>query len=126
MRVRRRGNRVVTEEIIRAALAEGGVAYGSTASVVRNRAWGRHSLAPPASGFAPLRRRLGFEIAAAWTVPAEHRFIWVLRHPDGWPAFQEADERYFASPERKAFDPDPARLIEEQRNTPLTDIGVER
>lgn len=75
---------------------------------------------------APLRRRLGFEIAAAWTVPAEHRFIWVLRHPDGWPAFQDADEQYFASPERKTFDPDPARLIEEQCNTPLTDIGVER
>src|ERR687896_534671 len=48
--------------------------------------------------------------------PAEHRFMWLLVHPGGWEAFEEADARYFASPERKAFDPDPARLIEEQRN----------
>jgi hypothetical protein len=75
---------------------------------------------------APLRRRCGFEIAGAWTVPDEHRFIWLLVHPDGWDAFEAADARYFASRERRAFDPDPARLIEEQRNTPLTDISVER
>jgi hypothetical protein len=41
-------------------------------------------------------------------------------HPDGWDAFEAADAAYFASPERRGFDPDPARLIEEQRNTRLT------
>ena len=71
---------------------------------------------------APLRRSLGFEIPGAWTIPAEHRFVWLLAHPDGWEAFEEADAAYFASPERKAFDPDPARLIEEQRNVRLTEV----
>jgi hypothetical protein len=69
---------------------------------------------------APLRRACGFEIANAWTVPEERRFIWLLVHPDGWDAFEAADAAYFASPERRGFDPDPARLIEEQRNTRLT------
>jgi len=71
---------------------------------------------------APLRRSIGFEIPGAWTVPEENRFIWLLRHPGGWDAFEEADAAYFASPQRTAFDPDPARLIEEQRNVRLTEV----
>ncbi len=71
---------------------------------------------------APLRRSLGFQIPAAWTVPAEDRFIWLLVHPNGWDAFDQADAGYFASPGRAAIDPDPARLIEEQRNVRLTDV----
>jgi hypothetical protein len=63
---------------------------------------------------APLRRGLGFEIDGAWTVPGEGRFVWLLSHPGGWDAFEESDRRYFASPERAAVSPDPARLIEEQ------------
>jgi hypothetical protein len=73
---------------------------------------------------APLRRVCGFEIPNAWTVPEEDRFVWLLVHPEGWEAFEEADARYFASPERKAFDPDPARLIEEQRNVGLSEIAL--
>lgn len=73
---------------------------------------------------APLRRACGFEIAGAWSVPEENRLIWLLIHPDGWDAFEAAEARYFASPERRAFDPDPARLIEEQHNTRLTRVGV--
>lgn len=76
------------------------------------------------SHLAPLRSALGFEIAGAWTIPAEHRFVWLLGHPDGWTAFEEAEARYFASPERKALRPDPARLIEEQRNVPLTEVPL--
>ena len=74
------------------------------------------------TGVAPLRRRLGFDIPAAWTVPDEDRFVWLLAHPGDWAAFEEADARYYASPERTALDPDPARLIEEQHNTRLTDV----
>jgi hypothetical protein len=68
--------------------------------------WQRH--------LAPLRRRLGFVIDGAWTVPGKSRFVWLLSHPGGWEAFEESDRRYFASPERNALDPDPARLIEKQ------------
>ena len=73
---------------------------------------------------APLRRAAGFEIPAAWAVPEDDRFIWLLRHPGGWDAFEEADGRYFAAPGRRALDPDPARLIEEQRTARLTEIGL--
>jgi NIPSNAP len=71
---------------------------------------------------APLRRAHGFEIPAAWTVSGEDRFIWLLAHPGGWDAFEEADAAYFASPGRAALDPDPARLIDEQRNTRLVEV----
>ena len=73
---------------------------------------------------APLRRARGFEIAGAWTIPAEDRFVWLLVHPDGWDAFAEADAAYYASPERTSLDPDPARLIEEQRNVRLSDLEL--
>jgi hypothetical protein len=73
---------------------------------------------------APLRQACGFTIPGVWTVEGESRFVWLLSHPDGWDAFQEADARYFASPERASFDPDPARLIEEQRNSRLVEVDV--
>jgi hypothetical protein len=73
---------------------------------------------------APVRRAHGFEIPAAWTVAGDHRFIWLLAHPGGWEAFEEADAAYFASPERAAIQPDPARLIEEQRNVRLADLDM--
>lgn len=71
---------------------------------------------------APLRRAIGFTIPGAWTAEDDDRFVWLLSHPGGWDAFQAADERYFASPERQAFDPDPARLIEEQRTVRLIEV----
>ena len=73
---------------------------------------------------APLRRSIGFEILGAWTVPEEDRFIWLLSHPGGWDAFADGDQAYFASPQRAGFDPDPARLIEEQRNVRLTSVDL--
>ena len=76
------------------------------------------------SQLAPLRRSIGFEIAGAWTIPGEDRFVWLLAHPGEWDAFERADAAYFASPERAGFDPDPARLIEEQRNVRLTEVDL--
>jgi hypothetical protein len=76
------------------------------------------------AGLAPLRRSIGFEIPAAWTVPEEDRFVWILEHPGDWDAFDAADATYFASPERGAMDPDPARLIEEQRTLRLTEVPL--
>ncbi len=77
-----------------------------------------------AGHLAPLRRAMGFEIPAAWTVPEEDRFLWLLEHPGGWDAFEAADAAYFASSERAAIDPDPARLIEEQRTLRLTEVPL--
>lgn len=76
------------------------------------------------STLAPLRRASGFEIAGAWTIAEEHRFVWLLRHPGDWDAFAEADAAYFASPQRASFDPDPARLIEAQRNAPVDEVEL--
>jgi hypothetical protein len=76
------------------------------------------------TGVAPLRRARGFEIPGAWTIPEENRFVWLLAHPGDWDAFAVADAAYYASPERAALDPDPARLIEEQRNVRLTELGL--
>ena len=73
---------------------------------------------------APLRHWCGFDIPLAWTIPEENRFVWLLVHPGDWDAFTEADEAYFASPARAAMDPDPARLIEEQRNVRLVDVQI--
>jgi hypothetical protein len=72
----------------------------------------------------PIRRAVGFSIAGAWIVEEESRFVWLLRHPDGWEAFEAADAAYFASPERAALDPDPARFIESQSNTRLREVAV--
>lgn len=71
---------------------------------------------------APLRRALGFTIEGAWTIAEESRFVWLLSHPGDWDDFARADARYFASPERAAIRPDPARLISEQRNVRLVPV----
>jgi hypothetical protein len=73
---------------------------------------------------APLRRDIGFTIPAAWTVPGESRFIWLLAHDGDWAAFERADAAYFASPGRAAISPDPARLIEEQRTMRLIEVSL--
>ena len=65
-------------------------------------------------GVRPLRLKRGFVIEGAWKIPAEERFVWVVSYdkPDGWEA---ANKAYYDSPERKAMDPDPAKLILSQR-----------
>lgn len=61
------------------------------------------------AGVRPLRRKFGFE-SAAWTVPDESLFIWLVTYR-GERAFEEADTSYYASPERQALRPDPAQWI---------------
>lgn len=61
-------------------------------------------------GVKPLREAAGFSIEAAWVVPSEDRFVWVM----GWGGpgtFSEADAHYYESPARSALAPDPARLL---------------
>ena len=71
-------------------------------------------------GVLPLRQKFGFEVQA-WAVPADSRFVWVLRY-DGPGSYEDADRAYRTSPERAALDPEPADFIEEMRVTPLTPI----
>ena len=58
----------------------------------------------------PLRRSFGFTVDAAWTSPETDTFVWLLRYV-GSEDWETADAAYYDSPERAAFDPDPARLI---------------
>lgn len=73
-------------------------------------------------GILPIRQGLGFTVDAAWRVDAEHRFLWLLSFAGGWDAFAEADRAYHASPQRKALDPNPARLIEAQATSNLDEV----
>ena len=58
----------------------------------------------------PLRLKYGFQIQGAWLIPASNQFAWLITYdgPESWEA-QEAE--YYSSAERKAMQPDPARLI---------------
>ena len=60
----------------------------------------------------PLRRRFGFTVVGAWTVPQERRFIWVAGY-EGPDSIEEAHQRYYASPERLAIQPNPTELMDE-------------
>jgi hypothetical protein len=60
--------------------------------------WRRHLL--------PLREAMGFEVIGPW-VTGDGRFVWILGHDD----LASADAAYYASPERAAVDPDPARHL---------------
>lgn len=76
-------------------------------------------------GVAPLRTAHGFRIEGAWTIPDEDRFVWVITH-DGPGSFEEADTAYYASPERAALHPDPAKVIASSEThfmTPVPDLG---
>lgn len=63
----------------------------------------------------PLREKLGFKVLAAWTVESTNQFVWVQRY-EGDKSWQEQDEAYFASAERKTMQPDPGRLIARMEN----------
>lgn len=58
----------------------------------------------------PLRERLGFVVLGGWPVVETNQFVWLLGYagPDGIDA---ANARYYASGERAALRPDPARHI---------------
>jgi hypothetical protein len=54
----------------------------------------------------PLRRAQGFDVRGPW-LAADGRFVWMIGRDD----FEAANEAYYASPERTALDPDPARHL---------------
>jgi NIPSNAP len=55
----------------------------------------------------PLRLAVGFRVLGPWVV-ADDRFVWLVGHDE----LDRADAAYYASPERAALDPDPARHLD--------------
>jgi hypothetical protein len=69
----------------------------------------------------PLREAHGFEVLGAWVVEGGDEFVWVIAS-DGSRTFEEADAAYYASPERAALDPDPARHLVEVRTDLVREV----
>ena len=55
----------------------------------------------------PLRRARGFEVLGPW-VADDGQFVWLVGRDD----LEAADAVYYASAEREAIDPDPARHLD--------------
>ena len=72
---------------------------------------------------APLRRQHGFQVLGAWTIEAENQFVWILRY-SGASSWEEADAAYYASPERTAMEPDPARHIATAQSWRMTRVDL--
>ena len=68
----------------------------------------------------PLRAKFGFRIVGAWVVEEENRFIWIVGHDDD---FEAKDAEYYASPERRSVDPNPARHLSHSEITLMTVIA---
>ena len=62
-------------------------------------------------GVYPLRQSFGFRFVGVWADREKSEFVWVMGY-GGPGSLEEADRRYYASPERNAMDPDPAQYIE--------------
>ena len=58
----------------------------------------------------PLRTKAGFKVLGAWRVDGTDQFVWIISH-DGPQSWQDAEAGYYASPERRALQPDPARHL---------------
>jgi hypothetical protein len=64
----------------------------------------------------PLRRAQGFNVLGPWR-DEDGRFVWIVGHED----LARADAEYYASPERAAIAPDPARHVETAEHIGMTD-----
>ncbi len=71
----------------------------------------------------PLRNKMGFRITNAWLSRRECRFVWIVAW-DGSGTFEEADKKYFDSPERAALKPDPARHIENADTVAVDSVSI--
>jgi len=58
----------------------------------------------------PLREKLGFSIPKAYLNKETNQFIWIMQY-DGKQAWDDLDQQYHNSAERKAMTPNPARNI---------------
>lgn len=64
----------------------------------------------------PLRRAHGFQVLGPW-VSEDGRFVWIIGHDD----LVRADASYYASPERAAIMPDPARHLAETEHVAMVE-----
>ena len=72
----------------------------------------------------PLRRRFGFEVVGAWASAEEETFVWLVSY-DGPEGFERRDAEYYASPERAAMDPNPARHIASAETRLLSAVSLD-
>ena len=73
------------------------------------------------SRIVPLRRSHGFEVFGAWTVDGTDQFIWIIGY-EGPKSWEQANDDYYSSPERKAIDPDPARHLATTETKMMTGV----
>jgi hypothetical protein len=70
----------------------------------------------------PLREKLGFRVLGAWASEDSDTFVWLLGY-DGPHGYEAGDAGYYASPDRTAFDPDPARHLVSTRQLEVKPVG---
>ena len=70
----------------------------------------------------PLRERFGFTVLGAWADEETSMFVWLLGY-DGPDGYDDADAAYYASAERAAIEPDPARHLASTRQLKVTPVG---
>ena len=73
------------------------------------------------SKIVPLREQQGFKVLGAWTVDGTDQFIWIIEY-EGPKTWQQANDDYYASPDRKALDPDPARHLAQTGGRLMTEV----
>lgn len=59
----------------------------------------------------PLHLKHGFRIDRADVLRERNEFVWIVSYDGPHEEWEKKQAAYYASPERKAVDPDPARLI---------------
>lgn len=70
----------------------------------------------------PLREKLGFEVVGAWASEDSNTFVWLLGY-DGADGYEAANAAYYASPERGAIEPNPARHLAATQELPVKPVG---
>ncbi len=73
-------------------------------------------------GIVPVRERFGYRIEGAWIVRDGNVFVWILSH-DAVQTWKDREDEYYASAERLALQPDPARFIADIQNWILTPVS---
>ena len=58
----------------------------------------------------PLRVEHGYRIHGAWTIEETNQFAWLISY-EGRESWEVKESAYYSSVDRKAMEPNPARLI---------------